>query len=257
MGIVGAILLCCGIGPVAIVTAIDLARDTSSDGAGKGGVAAQGSRPPSAPSPGTRSSQAGSPAPPSPSLPPPPEDKQAAPRATPAPQPPLTLSPAQPQIPLPQAPVPPPPVTPQQSPAVSPSPHADGRIGESVRDGQFEFVVRSVQCGLKSIGTDPRSVHAHGQFCLVSISARNIGDRPQTLFEIEQTAIGGNGTEYGSHSIASLIANEPDNTTWLSEINPGREVTGAIVYELPEGVVLARLVLNDPIVPGGVNIVLR
>jgi hypothetical protein len=229
LGMAGAIVLCCGIGPFAIVTAIE--RDSSSGGADKGGVLAPGSAQPSTATPATRSP-----------LPSPPT-------GSPAPQPPPALSPARPQIPLPQAPVPPPSVA---SPEAS-APATSHAIGESVRDGQFDFVVRGVQCGLELIG----SVRARGQFCVVTISVRNIGDRPQTLFEMDQKAIGGNGTEYSSHSIASLIANEPGNTTWLSEIKPGGEAAGAIVYELPKGIDLARLVLNDPIVPGGVSIALR
>lgn len=262
----GAILLCCGVGPFATVTAIDIARDSSSDGADQSGDVAQGSRPSS--SPQARSSQ--DPPPIVPSRVPPPDDEQTPPKAAahalPSPQPPLALPPTQRQSPLPLVPVPPMQVTPPDastsasprvSPATSPPRQADGRIGESVRDGQLEFVVRSVQCGLKLIGTNPRSVRPQGQFCLAKISVHNIGDRPQTLFEMEQKAIGGNGTEYSSHSIASLIANEPGNTTWLSEIRPGGEVAGAIVYELPEGIDLARLELNDPTVPGGVAIALR
>jgi hypothetical protein len=126
-----------------------------------------------------------------------------------------------------------------------------------VRDGQLEFVVREVKCGLKQIGTDERGVQTQGQFCVVTISVRNVGDRPQALFEMEQKAFGANGSEYGASSMAGLIANEPDNTNWLAELAPGAEAVGSIVYDLPEGVDLAHLELNDPTVPGGVKVVVR
>jgi uncharacterized protein DUF4352 len=275
----GVILLCCGIGPFAVITVIDIVRHSSSGSAGQG-ITASASHPPSAQA---RAPQPAPPAPP-PATPPasptgtPLNSVPAAPAAPAAPpagppsaaphaprpeqqqsqqqqaQPPAQ---AQPHVPAPASPprviVPAPPVTPAPPPPAAPP----ARIGDTVRDGQLEFVVREVKCGLKQIGTDPRSVHTQGQFCAVTISVRNVGDRPQTIFEMEQKAFGANGSEYSAHSIAGLLANEPDNTDWLSEISPGGQVTGRIVYDLPKGIDLALLELNDPVQPGGVKVILR
>jgi hypothetical protein len=279
LGMAGLILLCCGIGPFVVITIIDIARDSSSEGAGKGSVMARASHAPtpraSAPQ-NPRPSASGTPHP-GPSLTPlpgPDAPEEPAPQAAPQVPAPHVIPappPAQPQIPAPQVdplppqvgPLPPQVAPPESAPPApgqsssSPAPASDGRIGEVVRDGQLEFVVREVKCGLKQIGTDPRVVQTQGQFCVVTISVRNVGDRPQTLFEMEQKGFGANGSEYSSHSIASLLANEPDNTDWLGEISPGGEVVGSIVYDLPEGVDLSQLELNDPTVPGGVKVVLR
>jgi hypothetical protein len=46
---------------------------------------------------------------------------------------------------------------------------AAGKIGTAVRDGKFEFVVRSVQCGVDQIGPDYADERAQGQFCLVIV----------------------------------------------------------------------------------------
>src|SRR5262245_21771627 len=55
---------------------------------------------------------------------------------------------------------------------------ADGKTGQPVRDGKFEFTVQSVKCGVSQVGEDPLTKTAQGQFCLVTISVKNIGDKP-------------------------------------------------------------------------------
>lgn len=123
------------------------------------------------------------------------------------------------------------------------------RIGDVVRTGGLEYVVRGVKCGLKQVGTDARGQQAAGQFCVVTLSVRNIGELIQNAVGSRQTAIGANGSEYSVSSQASLIANEPGNAAFLGGITPGQEVSGFVVFDLPEGIDLAQLVL-----PGGIKI---
>lgn len=134
---------------------------------------------------------------------------------------------------------------------------AVGKIGTAVRDGKFEFVVRSVQCGVDQIGPDYADERAQGQFCLVSLTVKNIGDRPQTMSDGAQKGYGSNGSQYGTNSAAGLYANGANNQVWLTEINPGNEVTGTIVYDLPHGVELAQLELHDSLTSAGVKVDLR
>lgn len=132
-----------------------------------------------------------------------------------------------------------------------------GKIGTAVRDGEFEFVVRSVQCGVDQIGPDYADERAQGQFCLISLTVKNIGDQPQALPDGAQKAYGSNGVQYGTNSTAGLYANESTSQVWLNGINPGDEVTGTIVYDLPGGVELAQLELHGSLTSGGVKVDLR
>jgi hypothetical protein len=48
-------------------------------------------------------------------------------------------------------------------------------LGDPVRDGQFEFVVRSVDCGVASVGEGFARKEAQDQFCLVALEVENTG----------------------------------------------------------------------------------
>src|SRR5688500_4684161 len=73
---------------------------------------------------------------------------------------------------------------------------AVGKIGTAVRDGKLEFVVRSVQCGVGQLGPDYADERAQGQFCLVSLTVKNVGDQPQTMSDGAQKGYGTNGAQY-------------------------------------------------------------
>ncbi|HZN72171.1 MAG TPA: DUF4352 domain-containing protein [Micromonosporaceae bacterium] len=130
---------------------------------------------------------------------------------------------------------------------------ADGTVGSPVRDGKFEFVVKKVECGKRSVGTGSLRETAQGQYCLVSLSVKNIGKEPQTLSDSNQKAFAPDGVEYGTDSVASLYANG-DNNVWLNEINPGNQVTGILVFDIPSNARIARLELHDSAFSGGVDV---
>jgi hypothetical protein len=47
-----------------------------------------------------------------------------------------------------------------------------------------------------------------------------------------------------------------NNQTFLNNINPGNEVTGTLVFDVPAGVELAALELHDSLFSGGVKVAL-
>ncbi len=81
---------------------------------------------------------------------------------------------------------------------------AVGKIGTAVRDGRFEFVVRSIQCGVGQIGPGYADQRAQGQFCLISLTVKNVGDRPHTMLDAAEKAYGTNGAQYATNSTAGL-----------------------------------------------------
>jgi len=138
-----------------------------------------------------------------------------------------------------------------------PSPQANPGIGQPVVDGKLEFVVRGVECGVEQVGAHFVIERAQGQFCLVTVSVKNIGDQPETLFDRYQVGLGTNGAVYRANSAAGIAANDIDSQVWVTEINPGNEMIGAIVYDLPKDVVLARVELQDSTLSGGVTVDLK
>jgi hypothetical protein len=130
---------------------------------------------------------------------------------------------------------------------------ADGKVNTAVRDGDFEFVVSKVECGKTSVGSSQLGVKAQGVFCLVTVSAKNIGDKAQTFTDSSQKAFAGS-TEYSTNSTAGIYLE--DNDVFLQEINPGNTVKGVMVFDVPKGTVLTKLELHDSAFSGGVTVTL-
>ena len=130
---------------------------------------------------------------------------------------------------------------------------ADGKIGEPVRDGKFEFTVRSVKCGVSQVGEEPLTQTAQGQFCLVTMTVKNIGDKPQTFSDSDQKGFGADGKEFKTDTTAGLYANN-NADVFLNDINPGNQVTGVVVYDIPQNGKLAKLELHDSPFSGGATV---
>ncbi|MFG2010592.1 DUF4352 domain-containing protein [Micromonospora sp. NPDC048868] len=129
------------------------------------------------------------------------------------------------------------------------------KIGQPARDGKFEFTVKSSKCGVAKVGTSMLGDRAQGQFCLITVNVKNIGKEAQLLDGSSQKAYAADGTEYSSDTEAGLYANE-DQTTFFEEINPGNQVTGVFVFDIPKSVKLTKLELHDSMFSGGVTVAL-
>ena len=130
-------------------------------------------------------------------------------------------------------------------------------IGDAVRDGKFEFVVKAFECNLFEIGTEAKTLQPEGHFCLVTISVRNIGNESQSLYETNQIGIGANGAEYHTDANASLVANESNRQVWTTPINPGGQVTGVIVFDIADTTQLAQVELHDAVFSDGARVDLK
>ncbi len=145
-----------------------------------------------------------------------------------------------------------------QSPSnTSTKPAELAKIGQPVRDGKFEFTVTSIDCGKNSVGTNEYlTKQAQGQFCLLNLTVKNIGNESQTFSDSGQLLFDANGNKYSSDSGASFYAN-PSGSTFLNQINPGNSVTGAVVFDIPKGVTPTQAELHDSAFSGGVKVNLQ
>jgi len=117
-------------------------------------------------------------------------------------------------------------------------------LHQPARDGNLEFRVSQVRCGLREIGDELVRQVALGQFCLVDVAVRNVGDRPATFSDGLQRAYGPTGKQYGADSGAGILAN-PRQQVFLNELNPGNEVVGVVVYDIPVGARITRIELRE------------
>lgn len=129
-------------------------------------------------------------------------------------------------------------------------------IGQPVRDGKFEFTVKSIACGKASVGTNEYfTKNAQGQYCLLDVTVKNIGNETQSLFSSNQKLLNGE-VEYSADDTATLYA-APQSSSWYSDINPGNSVEGIIVFDVPKGVTPTIVELHDSAFSNGVEVSLQ
>ena len=124
-----------------------------------------------------------------------------------------TSQPVTTEAPTPQAKATTPAVT--KPPATEPAETAPG-IGERARDGKFEFVVSRVRCGVQRIGSQYLNKTAQGQFCLISVRVRNIGDEQRTFEQSSQYLFDRAGRRYETGDAGLYLE---DSKSFLEEIN--------------------------------------
>ena len=131
------------------------------------------------------------------------------------------------------------------------------KVGQPANDGKFEFTVKSVECGKASVGSNQYLTKtAQGQYCLLNVSVKNIGDQAQSLVSSNQYLLNSSGQKYSADDTATLY-NAPNGTSWYNDINPGNSVEGAIVFDLPKDQTPATAELHDSAFSGGVKVTLQ
>lgn len=131
------------------------------------------------------------------------------------------------------------------------------KLNETARDGKFEFVVASVECGKTSAGTNEYlTEQAQGQFCFVNVTVKNIGTEAQTFDSSSQYLYDAANAKYSADGTASLYANR-QGSTFLNQINPGNSVSGILVFDLPKDKTPTSAELHDSPFSGGVKVDLQ
>jgi len=127
------------------------------------------------------------------------------------------------------------------------------KVGEAARDGKFEFIVKSVKCGKASVGSEFLTETAQGQYCLLSVSVKNIGDEAQSLISDNLYLFNAEGQKYSADSAATFAAT-PNGSSWYDDINPGNSVSGSIVFDVPKGQTPTSAELHDSAFSSGVKV---
>ena len=124
-----------------------------------------------------------------------------------------------------------------------------------MRDGKFEFQVLDI-ARAKTV-SDPTdnpymTTTAQGEFVVITLSVRNIGDEPRSYFGTNQKFIDATGREYGASSQADIWMNTNDT----GDINPGNSIQVKVAFDVPPGTSTdgAVLELHDSMFSGGVEV---
>jgi hypothetical protein len=124
-------------------------------------------------------------------------------------------------------------------------------LNQPARDGKFEFTVTNVDCSRTEVGNEFAGTQAQGKFCFVHLTVRNIADEPQTLFSDNQKLFDAAGREYSADDEAWIYLPEAQQTLY-EEINPGNQVEGIMIFDVPQDVQPVRIELHDSAFSGGV-----
>ena len=129
------------------------------------------------------------------------------------------------------------------------------KIGQAANDGKFEFTVTSVECGKASVGSNQYLTKtAQGQYCLLNVSVKNIGDQAQSLVSSNQYLLNANGQKYSADDTATMYNSTDTASTWYNDINPGNSVSGVIVFDLPKDQTPVSAELHDSAFSNGVKV---
>lgn len=133
-----------------------------------------------------------------------------------------------------------------------PAPAAPG-VGTPVADGKFEFTVTNVEQGVGRVGSDMFGEDAQGQFLLVHVTVRNVGDEAQYFDSSSQKLVDAQGRQHSADSAAAIYL---DGSSFLESVNPGNSVEGIVVFDVPVDAVPATLELHDSMFSDGVTVTL-
>lgn len=128
-------------------------------------------------------------------------------------------------------------------------------LNQPARDGKFEFTVTKVQCGVAQVGNELLNRKAQGQYCLVTVRVKNIGNEARTLAASNQYAYNAAGAKYDADSTASIYLDDAGRALY-EDINPGNAVDGTLIFDVPKDAQLVRLELHDSALSGGVAVTL-
>lgn len=126
-------------------------------------------------------------------------------------------------------------------------------IGDPARDGNFEFVVTGFECGIHTLGDEFTEVEASGQFCVLTITAENIGNTSQALSADNQYLYDAQERRLNASFEAGLAVESPI----FEEVNPGITVEGRVPFDVPADATIEFAELHDSPFSGGVLVDLR
>jgi len=125
-------------------------------------------------------------------------------------------------------------------------------LGDPVRDGQFEFVVGSVDCGARSVGDGFGRKQALEQFCLLEVEVENTGTEGRTFGGGHQYLFDGDGKRHDPDLDATV--RHGGGRLLSTHLNPGQRLQGTLVYDVPDPIDLARVELHDGPFSGGATV---
>lgn len=114
---------------------------------------------------------------------------------------------------------------------------------DPVVDGPFQFTIEGIEQGATWLGSSPPMKPAEkGEFVIIGIEVENVGDMPGIFYDGIQTLVDTEGNEYTTDSSFALYVD--GDPLVFTGLNPGDRAEGMIVFDVPVGTVLAKMVFR-------------
>lgn len=126
-------------------------------------------------------------------------------------------------------------------------------LGDVVKDGKFAFKVSKVEKGLSQVGEGFTVSKAQGQYVLIHLTVKNIGDKAQMFSDSAQKLIDAKGRTFDADSGAAVLGLR-DSNAFLNNINPGNAVNGILLFDVPKDIKLKAVELHDSVFSDGVTV---
>jgi len=114
-------------------------------------------------------------------------------------------------------------------------------LHSSVHSGDFDYVIHRIEA--TDVIADPEfpddNVTADGRFVVVKLTVTNVSSGKQT-FNSQFNTVSDGTTEYRADDTAWHYVGEA-----VKDVDPGRSIDAAIVFDVPRGVELQSIVLRD------------
>ncbi|WP_250028490.1 DUF4352 domain-containing protein [Paractinoplanes maris] len=133
---------------------------------------------------------------------------------------------------------------------------AGGELNKPVRDGKFSFTVTGVRCGVAKVGDEFVDLEPDGAYCLVDVQVKNGGTTVEFFDSTSQKAYDASGAEFATDMQAEVFVNT-DAQNFLDPINPGRQVKGVLVFDVPVRTALGSVVLHESSSSAGARIAVK
>lgn len=111
-------------------------------------------------------------------------------------------------------------------------------MGEPGTIGQWEAMVDNIDTS-STHGDEFSMEEAQGEFKLIALTVENIGDEATYFDESGVYLVGEDGNRHSSSMTLT------DDSLFLEQINPGNEVSGTVVVDVPEGTGLDSVEIED------------
>jgi Domain of unknown function (DUF4352) len=105
------------------------------------------------------------------------------------------------------------------------------KIGEKATDDDYQFTVTKIRCGVSRIGDSYSNEKAQGQFCLVSMRIKNVGNDAINFSDENQALIDTKGKNYSPDDGAWVYL---DDAEIMAEINPGNTFKTTVPFDIPK-----------------------